>query len=107
MRVRHDGFLANRCRRTRLTQIRAALVAKTAAGYTYRVAYEEFVREPQTEVARVLAFLGIEASALQRREAVAGVSSGSIGKGRAVFDGHAINRLEPLVHETLARYGYA
>ncbi|WP_290648889.1 sulfotransferase [Aquisalimonas sp.] len=33
------------------------------------VAYEDFVRAPEAEVGRVLAFLGIEASALQRREA--------------------------------------
>ena len=36
MRVRHYGFLANRCRRRRLTQIRAALAVKTAADHTCR-----------------------------------------------------------------------
>jgi len=81
--------------------------ADYAALIRYGVPAEDFVRKPHAEVARVLAFLGIEASALRRREAVAGVSSGSIGKGRAALHGHAINRLEPRVHETLARYGYA
>ncbi|WP_366635883.1 transposase [Aquisalimonas sp.] len=36
MRGRDDGFLAKRCRRTRLAQIRAVLAVKTAADYACR-----------------------------------------------------------------------
>ncbi|TDY02693.1 sulfotransferase family protein [Thiohalophilus thiocyanatoxydans] len=70
------------------------------------IAYEDFVREPEREFARVIEFLGIESPSEQVKQAVAGVRADSIGKGRAALNDDALQRLEGLVHQTLARYGY-
>jgi hypothetical protein len=69
------------------------------------VAYEDFVRDPETELGRVLDFAGIEAVADTRRAAVAAVRADSIGKGRAKLDPEAIRRLERLVGDALGRFG--
>lgn len=71
------------------------------------VGYEDFVRDPEGELERVLGFLGIEATQEQRRAAVAGVNSTSIGKGRAALDEEAVERLGPMIRDTMVRYGYA
>ncbi|MQM37962.1 hypothetical protein KBTX_01966 [wastewater metagenome] len=61
------------------------------------VSYEDFVREPERELGRVLDFAGLSAEDEARRAAVAGVSSASLGKGRAALGDEAVGRLEPLV----------
>lgn len=71
-----------------------------------RVRYEDFVREPQTELARMVEFLELDIPNDTIREAISNVSSKSIGKGRASLDGTEVTRLESLVGETLDRYGY-
>jgi hypothetical protein len=65
------------------------------------VAYEDFVRDPETELGRVLDFAGIEADGASRRAAVAGVSSASLGKGRAALGAEAVGRLAPVVAGTM------
>ncbi|MCS4502494.1 sulfotransferase [Arhodomonas aquaeolei] len=71
------------------------------------VGYEDFVSRPQEELGRIVDFLGLPAGRDAQAEAVKGVRSGSVGKGRARLDGEAIQRLESLLGETLQRYGYA
>ena len=71
------------------------------------VGYEDFVREPGCELARILEFLELNVSAEAQSDAVIGVRADSIGKGRAALDEAAVKRLESIVHPTLARYGYA
>jgi hypothetical protein len=71
-----------------------------------RVCYEDFVRRPKTEMARILSFLGIEIGDEQVTKAVSGVSSKSIGKGRSSLSPVEINNLERLVGSSLDRYGY-
>lgn len=71
------------------------------------VAYEDFVRDPQAELDRMVNFLGIESTPAGRLRAVTGVQSGSIGKGRVAIGEEACARLMPLIHGTMARFGYA
>ena len=70
------------------------------------VGYEDFVRSPAREMGRIVSFAGIDADVGAIERAVAGVRDTSIGKGRAALDEGARARLEALVHDTLARYGY-
>ncbi|MEF8982645.1 sulfotransferase family protein [Thiohalorhabdus sp.] len=79
----------------------AAAFAAMPAEKWLEVAYEDFVTAPERELGRVLDFLGIEAGAAERQEAVAGVQAGSIGKGREALDGDAVRRLERLVGDAL------
>ncbi|WP_343322434.1 sulfotransferase [Chromohalobacter nigrandesensis] len=71
-----------------------------------RVRYEDFVHDPQAELARVVEFLGLDVPAEAIQEAVSNVSSKSVGKGRASLEASEVTRLESLVGETLDRYGY-
>lgn len=68
------------------------------------VVYEEFVRDPVRELERVLDFLGHPEA--MDDSAVSGVSTGSVGKGRDQLGPEAADRLDRLVHETLASLGY-
>src|SRR5699024_4230024 len=60
------------------------------------VKYEDFVQNPEDELARILDFMGRDAGSEDIANAVAGVSSKSMGKGRQAFDGAEIERLETL-----------
>ena len=71
-----------------------------------RIRYEDFVRDPSQQLRNVLDFIGVQASDEQMASAVAGVSSKSIGKGRASLSDEEVTRLATLVGETLDRYGY-
>lgn len=71
-----------------------------------RVRYEDFVRTPETELERILTFLGEELDAEMISKVVSGVSSGSLGKGRKALGDDEVARLESLVGETLKRYDY-
>ena len=70
------------------------------------VAYEELVAQPAAVLERLCAFLGIEADAAARARAVSGVSTASVGRGRAVLGAPTTARLEALVGDTLAAFGY-
>lgn len=71
-----------------------------------RVRYEDFVRQPQVELSKIVDFLGLEVPDDVVQKAVSGVSSKSIGKGRASLEEAEVTRLESLVGVTLDRYGY-
>ena len=64
------------------------------------VNYETFVDRPEAELGRVAAWLGVAPGPGAIERAVAGVSSGSVGKGRARLDVETVDRLKPIVEET-------
>lgn len=70
------------------------------------ISYEDFVSAPESELARIMAFLEIHVPSGQIEQAVSRVRVDSVGKGRAALDETSLQRLEQLVHNTLARYGY-
>jgi hypothetical protein len=84
----------------------AALAAMPAQRWI-EVSYEDFVRDPAAELGRIGAFLGSDLSSEHRQRAVGAVRGGSIGKGRAALEPDARARIEPIVGDTLARFGYA
>lgn len=71
-----------------------------------RVCYEEFVREPDTELGRILSFVGKNVDPKKISKAVENVSPGSLGKGRKALGDEEVRKLESLVKETLERYDY-
>lgn len=71
-----------------------------------RVRYEDFVREPRTELSRIVKFIGLDVQLDEIARAVAGVSSHSVGKGRKTLGKEEVENLEALVGNTLKRYDY-
>jgi len=71
-----------------------------------RVCYEDFVRQPEQELTRILQFMGKDVSSEQVANAVKGVSPRSLGKGRKALGEQEVANLEALVGETLKRYDY-
>src|SRR5690554_2907089 len=71
-----------------------------------RVRYEDFVRNPVTELSRILTFLGKEIPQERIERAVEGVSPRSLGKGRKALGEQEVANLEALVGDTLRRYDY-
>ncbi|WP_415886969.1 sulfotransferase family protein [Neptuniibacter sp. QD37_6] len=75
-------------------------------GKVLRVRYEDFVRQPGDELGRIFEFLGKQVNAEEILQAVIGVSSDSLGKGRSSLGEEEVAKLESLVGETLKRYDY-
>jgi len=71
----------------------------------HHVVYEEFVRHPEDELRRLLEFLGRPDDF--EESLVSGVSSRSVGKGRASLSSDAAQRLAALGRPTLEALGYA
>ncbi|WP_286239879.1 sulfotransferase family protein [Neptuniibacter halophilus] len=71
-----------------------------------RVRYEDFVRNPEEELSRILVFLNRKVDSEKISEAVSGVSARSLGKGRKALGKEEVDKLEALVGETLKRYDY-
>lgn len=69
------------------------------------VVYEEFVKDPEGGLRRILAFLGRPAA--YDVAAVCAVKASSVGKGRAQLGPEVTARLEAIGHDTLAELGYA
>lgn len=69
------------------------------------VVYEDFVRDPVPELVRILDFLGHPEA--MRETAVAGVSMGSVGKGRGELGPETSARLDDIAGSTLKKLGYA
>jgi hypothetical protein len=76
------------------------------AGKVVRVCYEEFVRNPERELRKILAFLGRTVSDAEIASSVKEVSSASLGRGRKALGVAEAEHLEILIGETLRRYGY-
>ena len=71
-----------------------------------RVRYEDFVQQPAVELTKILEFLGKEIEAEKIEDAVKGVSSKSLGKGRKSLGEEEVANLEKQIGSTLKRYGY-
>jgi len=71
-----------------------------------RVRYEYFVREPVSELTRIIEFMGWDIEAHKIAKAVEGVSPRSLGKGRQALGEAEVASLEALVGDTLKRYDY-
>ena len=69
-----------------------------------RVKYEDFVTSPHQELSRILSELDVEADDRLIREAVAGVTPKSIGKGRKSLQNR--EKVIQLISDSLQRYGY-
>lgn len=72
-----------------------------------RVKYEDFVSNAVVEFERVARFLGQELPDGIDEKLKSNVSSSSVGKGRQQLGEKGIARVEPLIRETLKKYGYA
>lgn len=70
------------------------------------VAYENFVREPEKELGRLLFFLGLKVSPSDHKRVISGVRVSNVGKDRTAMGMEKLNRLKPLISDTMARYGY-
>jgi hypothetical protein len=79
-------------------------LAEIPSGQVHHVVYEDFVRNPVRGLRDVLAFLGDPG--VFDAEAVAGVKSSSVGKGRSGFSPDARERLAAVAGDTLEGHGY-
>jgi hypothetical protein len=70
------------------------------------VRYENFVREPLTELSRILKFIGLDVQPYKLARAVEGVSSRSVGRGRKELGMEEVANLQEIVSNTLKRYDY-
>ena len=80
--------------------------ATMPADKVLRVRYENFIQDPSKELTRILEFIGLCIQPDKIIKAVEGVSTQSLGKGRAVLGEEEVKNLKALVGDTLKRYGY-
>ncbi len=71
-----------------------------------RIKYEEFVKEPVAEFARLADFLNKQVPDSVNEYLRKNVRHNSIGKGRKALGDEWEQKLKPLIAETLKRYGY-
>ena len=71
-----------------------------------RLSYESFVREPLTELRRLLDFLAIEVAESDLADMAAGISTANIGKWRRDLDDRTVVRIESLAAEVMVAQGY-
>lgn len=71
-----------------------------------RVRYEDFVAAPAAELARILAFLGVEADAAALAAATAGVRGGSVGKAVRSLPARDQATIAAVCGPLLGRHGY-
>jgi len=71
-----------------------------------KVAYEKLVTSPVSELGKILSFLDLTVDEMAIQQAVAGVSSRSVGKGRLSISDTVLEAVNPLIEETMKRYGY-
>ena len=80
-------------------------LADLPADRVHGISYEDFVTDPATQLDEVLRFM--DKSHLMDASIVSGVSSASIGKGRAALGSDTVRRLTEIGLPTLAKLGYA
>lgn len=90
----------------RCVEVASTGLESVAAERTHRVAYEDFVRDPDREVGRLLDFLEVSPSPHQGARLVDGVSPRSIGKGRQSLTTDQTERLGRIVQPALTRLPY-
>jgi hypothetical protein len=75
-------------------------------GRWIKVAYEDFVREPEAELGRIAQFLDLPVDSAALKRAVPGVRADNIGKDRSAMSDEALSRIMPLIQDTMAKHGY-
>ena len=68
--------------------------------------YEDFVRDPEGELKRILDSFELTVPQEQISRATSGVRVSSVGKGKQQMEQPVVSSLEPLIGETLTRHGY-
>lgn len=71
-----------------------------------KVKYEEFVRDPVAEFARLAEFLNMDVPDILNDCLRKNVRPNSVGKGRKALGEAEVEKLRPLITSTLVRYGY-
>jgi LPS sulfotransferase NodH len=80
--------------------------AKISGDRWIEVGYEDFVQDPSKNLQRIVDLLDLEVPPEALSDAVAHVSSQSIGKGRKALDSKTTEQLMPIIQHTMTRYGY-
>jgi hypothetical protein len=103
-----EGSLAEVCAAQwrRCVELAQCQLSTVEGAHVLQIRYEDFVTRPDTELARVIEFLGAEVTAVQRRAAVEQVSAQSVGKWRAALSSETLAQVAPIVERTLAQFGY-
>lgn len=71
------------------------------------VSYENFVRNPERELKKIVRFLGLSVNSQVLKKAVYDVNDRNIGKGYVELNKETIDRLFPLIEDTMKHHGYA
>ena len=71
-----------------------------------KIKYEDFVRDPVAEFARLAAFLNKDVPDTVNEYLRKNVRPNSVGKGRKALGEAAVEKLRPLIASTLGRYDY-
>lgn len=72
----------------------------------HRIKYEDFVTNPVIELQRLVVFLNYHTSEERFQQLVRWVNSQNVGKWKKTIDQKKLNRIEPIIKETLKRHGY-
>ena len=73
--------------------------------FVYHLKYEDFARQPEEHIAKMVNFIGMQASAEEIESAANKVSSSSIGKGKSTLSEDEVDDINRLVGKSLERYG--
>lgn len=71
------------------------------------LSYEDFVRNPEGEMKKIVHFLGLSVNPLGLKKAVYDVNDRNVGKGYEELKKESIARLFPLIEDTMKHHGYA
>jgi len=71
------------------------------------LSYEDFVRNPEGEMKKIVHFLGLYVSPLKLKKAVYNVNDRNVGKGYKELKEESIARLFPLIEDLMKNHGYA
>ncbi|WP_299873331.1 sulfotransferase [uncultured Cocleimonas sp.] len=71
-----------------------------------RVSYENFVDKPETELQTILEEIGIEFDKAHLKEFVSRVSKKSVGKWKQSLNNETLDRINPLIKDTMIKLGY-
>jgi hypothetical protein len=71
------------------------------------LSYEDFVRDPEGEMKKIVSFIGISVSPSILKKAVCDVNKGNIGKGYKKLKKETIAKIFPFIEDTMKYHGYA
>jgi len=71
-----------------------------------RIRYEEFVRSPAGVLAAILNFIGVSTDSISFESVTEDVNERSVGRGQSELGDEVMEKLLPIMGETLKRHGY-